>query len=393
MMPNYELTLYEILNNLKSYILAQPINLGGISGTEGGTGGPPGGFIGLLPQNRIAFDYTEGSGLEIPTNGSATLLHNLNRIRYRLSRVESNQGGVVGYLTDQKIPRYSVDKEALLDSVISQDAEYNVSITDPGTVIVNDFEVHFEDGTNPLTVSGDGTFSIDEYSGANGTLRSLKALAPLTGAMKVAVSTTVTIPNTGTISFYWKIIANTSGSFDFYLDNVKKTSITGSYDYFDFYAWELEAGEHTFKWEFVCDSNSSASDTVWLDEIVVNSLRSVSGGSLSVDGYINAGIGFKVGGIDIVFHTHVYGEDLSSQIPSTGNHFTVSKEYLSSSLRIYYNGIREKKSNFTEDPDHKGFTLQFSVESGDEIMADYDTILSAGGEWGASEYGVGGYGG
>jgi len=58
------------------------IILGGGSGEGGGTGTPPGGFVGT----RVAFDNTEESSLDIPSGilpySGASLLDNLNRIRY-----------------------------------------------------------------------------------------------------------------------------------------------------------------------------------------------------------------------------------------------------------------------------------------------------------------------
>ena len=75
----------------------QPLNLGGYHYSGGGLGGPPGGFIGFLPQTRVAYDVTEAaaSGIADPISYSgASLLDNLNHIRYRLGIVESGFGGV-----------------------------------------------------------------------------------------------------------------------------------------------------------------------------------------------------------------------------------------------------------------------------------------------------------
>ena len=71
----------------------QPLILGGIGGASGGAGGPPGGFVGYLPQTRVSYDTTEAALSGTPPSG-ASLLDNLNHIRYRVSVVEGAVGGL-----------------------------------------------------------------------------------------------------------------------------------------------------------------------------------------------------------------------------------------------------------------------------------------------------------
>lgn len=99
-MPNYdyERKIFGYLNNVKNVINTRPLNLGGVNGSSGGTGGPPGGFIGKLPQSRIAFDTDEYSIWDVPPSG-VSLVTNLNRIRYRLDRVEASGVGGAGSVT------------------------------------------------------------------------------------------------------------------------------------------------------------------------------------------------------------------------------------------------------------------------------------------------------
>ena len=78
----------------KRLMYGQPLYLGGASGVSGGVDGRSGGFVGQLPQTRIAYDSTEGA--VVGSAGSPTLLDNLNHIRYRLGIVES--GGVSGQI-------------------------------------------------------------------------------------------------------------------------------------------------------------------------------------------------------------------------------------------------------------------------------------------------------
>lgn len=86
----YENQLMEFFANMQAFNRLAVINLGGASGPGGGSGGPPGGFIGMLPQTRVAFDTTESSSDYFPPSG-ASLLHNLNRIRHRITVIEDEK--------------------------------------------------------------------------------------------------------------------------------------------------------------------------------------------------------------------------------------------------------------------------------------------------------------
>jgi hypothetical protein len=95
-------TYYQHLEALERKIKASPINLGGILASGGGTGGPPGGFLGMLPQTRVAYDLSEASlsgfvsGSPYDPSGvliSASLLDNMNHIRYRITALEIGGSG------------------------------------------------------------------------------------------------------------------------------------------------------------------------------------------------------------------------------------------------------------------------------------------------------------
>lgn len=83
---------YQILGyfqQLEHKLRVAPMLLGGYTGASGGYGGPPGGYIGYLPQSRVTFDTTEAATTGYPTPSGASLVHNLNRIRYRLVQLEN----------------------------------------------------------------------------------------------------------------------------------------------------------------------------------------------------------------------------------------------------------------------------------------------------------------
>jgi len=96
-MRNLEHVIPYIIDNIRREIYARPLFLGGGTAPSGGNGGPPGGFIGYLPQTKIAFDETEAETDYIPPSGES-LLDNLNRIRYRIKQLEDNGTGGGGSL-------------------------------------------------------------------------------------------------------------------------------------------------------------------------------------------------------------------------------------------------------------------------------------------------------
>lgn len=87
-MPDFNQTFFDYLNMVKAQMKAQPLILGGVGGTGGGGGGPSGGFIGVLPQKRVAYDSTEAESNATISGG--TLVDNLNHIRYRINILEDN---------------------------------------------------------------------------------------------------------------------------------------------------------------------------------------------------------------------------------------------------------------------------------------------------------------
>ena len=84
---------FNYFDTLVRFIKAQPVNLAGIAAPSGGQGGGAG-YIGYLPQTRVAYDQTEAATQDTAPSGS--LLDNLNHIRYTITTLSGiAAGGVI----------------------------------------------------------------------------------------------------------------------------------------------------------------------------------------------------------------------------------------------------------------------------------------------------------
>ena len=142
----FEDQLFYYISNMKASILGQPLNLGGVSTVSGGTGGPPGGFVGYLPQTRVAYDTSEAATTDTATSGS--LLDNLNHIRYDIAAIPSGH--------------------TIKDSTNTFPARTNLTFIGENITVA---DVSGTDSTT-VTISGDGTY-----------LRLDAANSPITGAL------------------------------------------------------------------------------------------------------------------------------------------------------------------------------------------------------------------
>lgn len=143
-MSKYDTTLFQYFQNLKRQIQVSPLNLGG---TAVSSGGPPGGFTGYLPQNRVGYDTVEAaiSGFSDPNayNSSgvlvnANLIDNLNHIRYRLGTVEelAFTGNYISVEQDQVLVASGVTVLNFEGSVTVEEtapAEVTITITSSGS--------------------------------------------------------------------------------------------------------------------------------------------------------------------------------------------------------------------------------------------------------------------
>ena len=161
-MSRFANTIFGYLDEVKNTINLRPLYLGGFASTDGGAGGPPGGFQGYLPQMRVAYDTTEAeisgflsinpytaSGVLI----SASLLDNLNHIRYRLSVVEA-VAGVSSGVINATITVY--DSGSLVDTditVLDFGDNLNVTQTAGNRVLIDAVDTYhvIEDDGTPVT--------------------------------------------------------------------------------------------------------------------------------------------------------------------------------------------------------------------------------------------------
>ena len=82
--PEFTRDVAEMIGQAGRRLGISPIWLGGTSGSGGGVGKSPGGFIGQLVQGQSTFDTSESN---LFTSGSGSLVTNLDRIRARSSMV------------------------------------------------------------------------------------------------------------------------------------------------------------------------------------------------------------------------------------------------------------------------------------------------------------------
>ena len=92
MITNFDQSIIQYIENAIRYSLLRPMFLGGAASSGGGIGSPPGGYIGYLPQTRIAYDLSEIAASGFVGSG-VSILDNLNHIRYRIEALESTASG------------------------------------------------------------------------------------------------------------------------------------------------------------------------------------------------------------------------------------------------------------------------------------------------------------
>jgi hypothetical protein len=162
-MATYERNLFEYLSSLKRQFSIQPLFLGAVAGSGGGTGSRPGGYVGQLPQTAVAYDLSELATLDTPLSGMS-LLDNLNHIRYR---IENSLGGGsliiqdTGVVVESGVTIIDFTGDVVVTNPVWGKVEVNVpggissvEIQDGGSVEGNVTKLNFL-GSASVTVVGD----------------------------------------------------------------------------------------------------------------------------------------------------------------------------------------------------------------------------------------------
>src|SRR3990172_9790681 len=159
-MPLYDYQLFEYWTNIERKLAGKPLNLGGIIGSGPG-GGPPGGFIGQLPQSRVTYDTAEAELSGFVSNNpynssgvlvSASLLDNLNHIRYRIKQLETGGTGT------SHVDIYENDTLIASDVTVIDFQGTAVNVTNIGggeaEVLIDNTFIDLDD--TPATYAGQG---------------------------------------------------------------------------------------------------------------------------------------------------------------------------------------------------------------------------------------------
>lgn len=163
MTQKFEYTVLDLIESAARNSKVQPLNLGGVAGAGGGEGGPAGGFIGWLPQTRVAYDTDEFAYSGIESMPSGTLVDNLAHIRYRLGVLES---GVTNLI---------VEDETIFVTHVDEITFHGAVVTDLGG------------GQALVTISGGG---LDTASGDARYLMLDGSNDPITGSIRINVTDT-----------------------------------------------------------------------------------------------------------------------------------------------------------------------------------------------------------
>ena len=130
---SYETQIFALLENLKRDMKTQPLILGSSPTTSGTGGGPPGGIIGHLRQDKVSFDVIEAEDNTIPISGMS-LVTNLNRIRYRIAELENNPVAVnITVLENGTIISSGVEQINFVNAGVVETVPGSVTVTCSGT--------------------------------------------------------------------------------------------------------------------------------------------------------------------------------------------------------------------------------------------------------------------
>lgn len=322
MAKKFDYTILELIESSARNFKAQPLNLGAVGGGGGGAGSPPGGYIGQLPQYRVAYDVTESATLSTLPSGLTgasgwSLVDNLNHIRYRLGQLEISSGILIVDEYDGSPSISNVNRITFSGAIITDlgGGHALVQVTASGGSSTLD-------GLTDVTISGLTDGDILVYSGAIGQWVNIQPQldAPFDGQTY------------GRKDGDWVAISGVVAS----------------------------GGAALTVMDFDGSPTITNVDTIRFSGAIITDLG--SGDVL---------VAFSGGASESTLH--YYNDDLTSQVPS--DVFTTSRVYASGTLRVYYNGIRQRKGvHYVDDINFTTFSTYFTTSSGDVMIVDFDYL-------------------
>lgn len=370
MTRKFDRTILDLIEGSARNFKALPLNLGAVAGSGGGIGSPPGGYIGWLPQTRVAYDEEELATLDTSISGS--LLDNLNHIRYRLGQVEASSGVLVIDDWDGS-PSINPTDRITFSGVIVTDlggGHALITVTSSGGGIgeapINGSGYMRKDGGWVLASGGGTSLTVQDYDG-NPNITNVNTIT-FSGA---------NITNLGGGNALVAIVASGTGTpltVEEYdgspsVTNVDKIIFSGatvtSLGSGDVLITVSSGGNGT---PLTVEDYDGSPSITNVDKIIF------SGAIITDNGSGDVLVAFS--GSATEDYLHIYNEDLTPIADTTV--FTTNRIYASGTLRVYYRGLRQRKTvHYLDDVNFVTFSTYFTVSSGESLVVDYDYLLSS----------------
>lgn len=399
-----EYTVLDMIESATRNSRAAPLNLGGFAGAGGGVGGPPGGFIGRLPQYQVGYDTYEIETMDTLPSGEVgnsgwSLVDNLNHIRYRLRAIEDGVSisGIV--VVDDNIPStfnniftlHFTGDPVSVTSLGTGQVEISISggssafsgiivIDDNGSLTYNNIDtLHFVGSGVTVIDLGGGELQVEINATGSGVDSFLDLID--TPDSYLGQQGKFVVVNSGETALEFATIVPGSG--------IEEAPFTGDTYGRNNGTWVIVSGGSGVEEAPIDGNRYERQDGAWVI---------ASGGGTVISGIEEAPVDGNIYGrqneswVTISGTTtsgelilHKYNDDLTSQIPS--NTFTTSLVYISGTLRVYYNGIRQRKGiHYTDDIEFNVFSTYFDTYSGDSMVVDYNYYESSQGGGGGGEF-------
>ncbi len=235
--------------------------------------------------------------------------------------------------------------------------------------------------TLTFTLSGDADWGVDtsEYYYGNDSALS----GSMTDDESCSMSTTLTITEAKTLTFYWKVSSESSYDYlNFYIDGSLQDQVSGTVDWTQ-QSYSLSAGTYTLTWEYDKDySVSSGSDCGWVDRLELEAGSTTTDDlgealdnstvttSTSGDGlWIVDTSEYYYDNDSIVSPGLTHSEDASVEITVSGVtsisfYWQVSSERRYDYLNFYIDGVRQNRISGTRSWAQKSYT----VDSGSHTL-------------------------